>query len=84
MAGPLCQLDQDINWIKTKTVYPFSQIWKFMVHRVNFTKSLGVLIDENLTWSSHINGKKFPLALDLLNELAAVFHLQPCIISITG
>ena len=55
-----------------------------MVHRVNFTKSLGVLIDENLTWSSHINGKKFPLALDLLNELAAVFHLQPCIISITG
>ena len=23
--------------------------------KVNFTKSLGVLIDENLTWSNHIN-----------------------------
>ena len=25
------------------------------LNRVNFTKSLGVLIDENLTWSNHIN-----------------------------
>ena len=25
------------------------------LNRVNFTKSLGVLIDENLTWSDHIN-----------------------------
>ena len=28
-------------------------VWKLMEH--NFTKSLGVLIDENLTWSNHIN-----------------------------
>ena len=25
------------------------------LNRVNFTKSLGVLIDENLTWNNHIN-----------------------------
>ena len=40
------------------------------LNRVDFTKSLGVLIDENLTWSNHINAisKKCLLVLDLLNE----------------
>ena len=41
------------------------------LNRVTFTKSLGVLIDENLTWSNHINAitpKNLFSVLDLLNE----------------
>ena len=58
------------------------------LNRVNFTKSLGVLIDENLTWSNisyQGNIKKNSSAIgSIKNELATVFLLQPCIISITG
>ena len=34
---------------------PALEINGTQLNRVNFTKSLGVLIDENLTWSNHIN-----------------------------
>ena len=36
-------------------VLPALEINGTQLKRVNFTKSLGVLIDENLTWSNHIN-----------------------------
>ena len=67
------------------SVLPGLEINGTQLNRVNFTKSVGVLIDEHLTWSNHVHAisKKFLLALDLLNELAIVFLLQPCIISIT-
>ena len=47
------------------------------LNRVNFTKSLGVLIDENLTWSNHINAisKKSLLVLDLV--LKRISHCVP-------
>ena len=71
--------------LNSLSVLPGLEINGTQLNRVNFTKSLGVLIDENLTWSNHINAisEKFLMALDLLNELAIVFLLQPCIISIT-
>ena len=50
---------------------PALEINGTQLNRVNFTKSLGVLIDENLTWNNHINAitkKKSLLVLDLLNE----------------
>ena len=34
---------------------PALEINGTQLNRVNFNKSLGVLIDENLTWSNHIN-----------------------------
>ena len=64
--------------LNSLSILPCLEIDGTQLNRVNFTKSLGVLIDENLTWSNHI------LALNLLNELATVFLLQPCIISNRG
>ena len=37
------------------SVLPDLEINGTQLNRVDFTKSLGVLIDENLTWSNHIN-----------------------------
>ena len=59
------------------------------LNRVNFTKSLGVLIDENLMWSNisyqgNYIKKNFSGIGSIKNKLATVFLLQPCIISITG
>ena len=52
-------------------VLPDLEIDGTQLNRVNFTKSLGVLIDENLTWSNHINAiskNRSHRALNLLNE----------------
>ena len=56
--------------LNSLAVLPALEINGTQLKRVNFTKSLGVLIDENLTWSNHINtiSKKSLLVLDLLNE----------------
>ena len=43
---------QKLNSLST---LPALEINGAQLNRGNFTKSLGVLIDENLTWSNHIN-----------------------------
>jgi len=56
-------------------VYPFSQTWKLMVHRVNFTKSLGVLIDENLTWNNHINA----ISKKISSGIGSIKRISQCV-----
>ena len=41
--------------LNSLSAFPVLEINGTQLNRVNFTKSLGVLIDENLTWSNHIN-----------------------------
>ena len=41
--------------LNSLSAFPVLEINGTRLNRVNFTKSLGVLIDENLTWSNHIN-----------------------------
>ena len=41
--------------LNSLSVLPDLEINGTQFNRVDFTKSLGVLIDENLTWSNHIN-----------------------------
>ena len=41
--------------LNSLSALPVLEIYGTQLNRVNFTKSLGVLIDENLTWSNHIN-----------------------------
>jgi len=41
--------------LNSLSILPDLEINGTQLNRVNFTKSLGVLIDENLTWSNHIN-----------------------------
>ena len=41
--------------LRTLSEYPNLKINSVPIHRVSTTKSLGVVIDENLTWSSHID-----------------------------
>ena len=41
--------------LNSLSVLPDLEINGTQLNRVDFTKSLGVLIDENLTWSNHIN-----------------------------
>ena len=61
IANKLTQHDK--NWMLTRSrqklnslsVLPTLEINGTQLNRVNFTKSLGVLIDEHLTWSNHIN-----------------------------
>ena len=76
---------QKLNSLSVQLL-PDLEINGTQLNRVNFTKSLGVLIDGNLTWSNHINAisKKTLLVLDLLNEYVTVFPLQLYIISIMG
>ena len=40
--------------LNSLSVLPNLEISGTQSNRVDFTKSLGVLIDENLTWSNHI------------------------------
>ena len=48
----LIEFRQKLNSL---SVFPALEINGTQLNRVNFTKSLGVSIDENLTWSNHIN-----------------------------
>ena len=41
--------------LNSLSVLPDLEINGTQLNRVDFTKSLGALIDENLTWSNHIN-----------------------------
>ena len=46
------------------------------LNRVNFTKSLGVLIDENLTWSNHINAITKKISSDI-GSIKRISHCVP-------
>jgi len=56
------------------------------LNRVNVTKSLSVLIDENLTWSNHINA----LSKKISSGIGSIKRIGHCVppatlqISITG
>ena len=41
--------------LNSLSAIPALEINGSQLNRVNFIKSLGVLIDENLTWSNHVN-----------------------------
>ena len=83
IANKLTQHDK--NWMLTRSrqklnslsVLPTLEINGTQLNRVNFIKSLGVLIDENLTWSNHINtiSKKSLLVSDLV--LKRISHCVP-------
>ena len=68
------------------SVLPDLEINGTQLNRVNFTKSLYVLIGENLTWSNHINAisKKISSGIGSMKRKVTVFLLQLYIISIMG
>ena len=45
------------------------------LNRVNFTKSLGVLIDENLTWSNHINA----ITKNISSGIGSIKRISHCV-----
>ena len=45
------------------------------LNRVNFTKSLGVLIDENLTWSNHIN----TITKNISSGIGSIKRISHCV-----
>ena len=50
------------------------------LNRVNFTKSLGVLIDENLTWSNHINATSKKIS----SGIGSIKRIRHCVPTITS
>ena len=72
--------------LNSLSVIPDLEINGTQLNRVNFTKSLYVLIGENLTWSNHINAisKKISSGIGSMKRKVTVFLLQLYIISIMG
>ena len=72
--------------LNSLSVLPDLEINGTQLNRVNFTKSLYVLIGENLTWSNHINAisKKISSGIGSMKRKVTVFLLQLYIISIMG
>ena len=62
--------------LNSLSAIPALEINGTQLNRVNFTKSLGVLIDENLTWSNRIN------AIIGFSNLAGGWHKSPATLSI--
>ena len=70
--------------LKTLTASPVLSINGTLVNQVSTSQSLGVLIDANLTWDSHIEKlakKKLHLVLQLSNGSGNLFPQQHCILS---
>ena len=70
--------------LKTLTASPVLSINGTLVNQVSTSQSLGVLIDTNLTWDSHIETlakKKLHLVLQLSNGSGNLFPQQHCILS---
>ena len=55
---------------------PTLEINGTQLNRVNFTKSLGVLTDENLTWSNHINNYNKKISSDT-GSIKRISHCVP-------
>ena len=62
--------------LNSLSAIPALEINGTQLNRVNFTKSLGVLIDENLTWSNHINAvtKKISSGIGSIKQIS---HFVP-------
>ena len=56
-------------------VLPALEINGTQLNRVNFTKSLGVLIDENLTWSNHINA----ISKKIFSGIGSIKRISHCV-----
>ena len=67
-------MDQDKNYL---SVLPDLEINGTQLNRVKFTKSLGVLIDENLTWSNHINAISKNISYGIGSIKRRISHCVP-------
>ena len=56
-------------------VLPALEINGTQLNRVNFTKSLGVLIDENLTWSNHIHA----ISKKISSGIGSIKRISHCV-----
>ena len=62
--------------LNSLSVPPGLEINGTQLNRVNFIKSLGVLIDENLTWSNHINAKSKKISSGI-GSIKRISHCVP-------
>ena len=62
--------------LNSRSAIPALEINGTQLNRVNFTKSLGVLIDENLTWSNHINAITKKISSDI-GSIKRISHCVP-------
>ena len=61
--------------LNSLSAYPALEINGTQLNRVNFTKSLGVLIDENLTWSNHINA----ITKKISSSIGSIKRISHCV-----
>ena len=61
--------------LSSLAVLPALEINGTQLNRVNFTKSLGVLIDENLTWSNHINA----ISKKISSGIGSIKRISHCV-----
>ena len=61
--------------LSSLAVLPALEINGTHLNRVNFTKSLGVLIDENLTWSNHINA----ISKKISSGIGSIKRISHCV-----
>ena len=62
--------------LNSLSAIPALEINRTQLNRVNSTKSLGVLIDENLTWSNHINAKTKKISSGI-GSIKRISHCVP-------
>ena len=61
--------------LNSLSVLPALEINGTQLNRVNFTKSFGVLIDENLKWSNHINA----ISKKISSGIASIKRISHCV-----
>ena len=61
--------------LNSLSVLPDLEINGTQLNRVDFTKSLGVLIDENLTWSNHINA----ISKKISSGIGSIKRISRCV-----
>ena len=61
--------------LNSLSVLPDWEINGTQLNRVDFTKSLGVLIDENLTWSNHINA----ISKKISSGIGSIKRISRCV-----
>ena len=61
--------------LNSLSVLPDLEINGTQLNRVDFTKSLGVLIDENLTWSNHINA----ISKKISSGIGSIKRISHCV-----
>ena len=61
--------------LNSLSVLPDLEMNGTQLNRVDFTKSLGVLIDENLTWSNHINA----ISKKISSGIGSIKRISHCV-----